>query len=165
MSDRVILVPLAHIEGAHLARLTDEFRALLAEATPATDPSLSRLVPDAYPDDTDASAQFAEATHDDLLRRRAADAAIVRAGLERFTEPIADDDAALVPFDLVIADAELDAWLRTLTAIRLVIAERLGIESEAEHDPDDERYAVYDWLGYRLEGLINAADEHDHSAR
>ena len=43
--------------------------------------------------------------------------------------------------------------MRTLTAIRLVIASRLGIEDEDDRDEDDPRFGVYDWLGYRLEGL------------
>ncbi len=38
------------------------------------------------------------------------------------------------------------------------IAERLGIESDDDHDPDDARFGVYDWLGYRLELVIEAAD-------
>ena len=60
----------------------------------------------------------------------------------------------------MIPGEAIDAWLRTLTALRLVIANRLGIESDDDtHDPEDPRYGVYDWLGYRLDGLVRAADE------
>ena len=59
----------------------------------------------------------------------------------------------------MIATADVDAWLRTLTAIRLVVATRLGITSDDEQSGDDGRHDVYDWLGYRLELLIEAADE------
>ncbi|WP_231820986.1 DUF2017 family protein [Microbacterium resistens] len=160
MNDRIILVPLARLEGRHLADLVEQFLEILADTDLEQDPGLDRLTPAVYPDDPEASAEFARATSDDLLDRRAADARIVRAGLERFT---ADDGAPddMDPLDVVIADAELDAWLRTLTALRLVIASRLGIETDAPHDPEDPRFGVYDWLGYRLEGLIEAADARD----
>ena len=44
-----------------------------------------------------------------------------------------------------------------LAAIRLVLATRLGIRSEEDHDEDDPRFGIYDWLGYRLDGLVQAA--------
>ena len=44
-----------------------------------------------------------------------------------------------------------------LAAIRLVLATRLGIRSEEDHDVDDPRFGIYDWLGYRLDGLVQAA--------
>jgi hypothetical protein len=40
-----------------------------------------------------------------------------------------------------------------------VLATRLGIVDEDALDEDDPRRGVYDWLGYRLEGLIQSADE------
>ena len=45
--------------------------------------------------------------------------------------------------------------------MRLVLATRLGIDSETDHDPEVPAFAVYDWLGYRLELLVQAADELD----
>ncbi len=53
---------------------------------------------------------------------------------------------------------DLQAWLRTLAAIRLVLATRLGIKTEDDHDEDDPRFGIYDWLGYRLDGLVRAAE-------
>lgn len=159
MSDRVTLLPLARVEGAHLAHLIDEFRGLIASSHPADDAGISRLVPDAYPGDPDASAAFSEITQAELLDRREDDAAVVRASLEAFILPATDEEDALVPLDVVIPDAEMPSWLRTLAAIRLVIASRLGIESEDDHDPDDPRFAVYDWLGFRLDGLVALAEE------
>ncbi len=175
MSDRAVRLPLSRIEGAHLAGLVDEFRELLAGAASARadrgaaaedDPALARLAPDAYPDDPDASAEFAAHTRAPLWDRRAQDARTMRAGLESFAADLAalrtgalDERAATAPRDVVIAMDEVDAWLRTLTALRLVIASRLGIDTEDDHDPDDPRFGVYDWLGYRLDGLIEAADD------
>lgn len=159
MTDRITLLPLARIEGTHLAHLVDEFRGLIASSHPAEDAAVSRLVPDAYPEDPDASAAFAESTQAELLDRRERDAAVVRTALEAFTAPLENEDDATAPLDVVIPDADLDAWLRTLSAMRLVMASRLGIDADDDHDPEDPRYAVYDWLGYRLDGLITATQD------
>lgn len=160
MSKDITLLPLARVEGTHLGHLVDEFRGLIASAHPAEDRGIARLVPDAYPEDAEASAAFAEITQAELLDRREDDAAVVRAALEHFMTPI-DDDDALAPVDVVIPAAEMGSWLRTLSAIRLVIASRLGIETEDDHDPEDPRFAVYDWLGFRLDGLVQAAEDSD----
>ncbi len=161
MSDRVTLLPLARVEGAHLAGLVDEFREVIAASAFTDDAAIDRLAPEVYPEDAEASAAFAESTRAELLDRRAQDAAIVRANLETFTAALTDGDDPLAPLDVVIPDAELPAWLRTLTALRLVIASRLGISDESddsERRAQDPRFAVYDWLGFRLEGLVEAAD-------
>lgn len=158
-----VRLELAAIEGIHLAHLLDEFQDMLtADATEnAGDPAIARLAPDAYPEDTEASHAFSAATHDDLLDRRIAEAAVVRAALSGFDEShdILDGQEALTARPILIPDAEIDAWLRTLTALRLVLATRLGIADEDDLDEDDPRRGVYDWLGYRLEGLIQSADE------
>ncbi|GAA5154164.1 hypothetical protein GCM10025768_24930 [Microbacterium pseudoresistens] len=162
MNDRIVLVPLARLEGRHLAGLVDEFVALLTDtASDANDPGLDRLTPEAYPDDAEASAEFSRATADDLLDRRAADARTVRAALQRFVDGEGEGED-LDPLDVVIDERELDAWLRTLTALRLVIATRLSVADGVDpHDHEDPRFGVYDWLGYRLDGLIEAADARD----
>lgn len=163
MSGRVILVPLAELEGAHLARLVDELRDLLTaeSAGEVHDPALSRLTPEVYPDDREASLAFAQATMGDLLDRRAVDAAVVRGALSGFDGVLADLDEtkALEPRDVVIRESDVDAWLRTLTTLRLVIASRIGIRADDDLPGDDPRRGVYDWLGYRLETLIDSADE------
>ncbi|MFS0893629.1 DUF2017 family protein [Microbacterium sp. 179-I 3D3 NHS] len=161
MSEHAAVLPLALIEGCQLVRLVDEFREFLGDAD-ADDSALRRLTPNAYPDDPHAASTFSESTREDLLDRRMNDAVTVRrdlapfdVDLERLTEAEAVQERRLV----VDAD-DLDAWLRTLTAVRLVIADRLGITAE-EDGADDGRHDVYDWLGYRLEILIQAADELD----
>lgn len=161
MSAREVVLSLALIEGAHLLRLVDEFGELL-RARSTDDSAVRRLTPTAYPDDAEAAAAFAETTRDELLDRRRSEATTVRAALAPFDieiDALSEKDA-LEPRDLVIAEDDLDAWLRTLTAIRLVIADRLGITTE-DHTSDDGRGDIYDWLSYRLEVLIQAADEID----
>ena len=95
-------------------------------------------------------------TRADLLRRRAHDARIVLDDLAR-VERVEDE---LAPVDVSLEGDHIESWLRTLAAVRLVIASRLGIvQDDDDHDPEDPRYGVYDWLGYRLEGLVQAAEQ------
>jgi len=160
MSDRMIMLTLTRIEADHLADIIGQFIELV-NGTPADpDPALARLTPDAYPDDPDASREFRSLTRGDLLHRRANDASTVRRALATI-QPADDPEADFSPVDIAIPDEEIEAWLRTLTAVRLVVAHRLGIDAEEDHDASDPRFGVYDWLGYRLDGLVQAADELD----
>lgn len=161
MTELTVHVRMARVEGAQLAQLVDDFRELVGADRDATDPAIGRLAPDPYPDDEDASRSFRDATREELLDRRALDADVVRAALAELRGDLdsMSQSEAFTEHDLVIRQSDVDAWLRTLTALRLVIAERLGIESDDDHDPDDARFGVYDWLGYRLELTIEAADE------
>lgn len=163
MNTSPITLSVATIEGMHLARLVDDFIDLLRE-TEGDDPGVARLTPTAYPDDDAASAAFASATRADLLDRRLHDARTMRASLEMF-DPDAEvtDEAAEIARDLRVRREDVDAWLRTLTAIRLVLATRLGITDDRP-DVGGDGQAVYDWLGYRLELLIEAVDESDADA-
>jgi hypothetical protein len=135
MSSHDIVVPLALLEGIHLGRLVDDFVELLTDRE-ADDSAVQRLTPSAYPEDQEAAEAFAASTRDDLLDRRIAEAATVRAALVPFESDVESltEDEAMAPRDLIVAEDDLDAWLRTLTAI---------------------------WLGYRLEMLIQAADDAD----
>jgi len=72
---------------------------------------------------------------------------------------VTPDDPALTEEVVVHASAEdVSALLRTLSAIRLVLATRLGIQADDDHDSTDPRFGIYDWLGYRLDSLITAID-------
>ncbi|WP_110589099.1 DUF2017 family protein [Microbacterium suaedae] len=158
MSEDLVILTLTRIEATHLDDLVAQFEALVSEQDPSADPALARLTPDAYPEDADASREFQQVTRGDLLGRRARDAAAVRGDLSQIEK--ADLDEALAPVDVSIAGDHLDAWMRTLAALRLVLASRLGIDDEStEHDEDDPSYGLYDWLGYRLEGLVQVAEQ------
>ena len=157
-----IRIRMAVVEASQLARLVDDLGDLVGAERDLDDPAMARLTPDAYPDDAEASQEYRKATQPDLLDRRSADAAVVAAGLAGLRADLTtiSEEEALVEHDVTIAAASIDAWLRTLTALRLVIAERIGIvDDDEEHRGDDARYGVYDWLAYRLETLIEAADE------
>lgn len=157
---RAVLV-VSVLETAHLTALVTQFAELVADSggDPA-DPAVARLVPDAYRDDAAAAQEFRDLTQHDLLQRRADDAARVLASLHAGGEALdpleLGAEAAGQEVAIALDEAAVQAWLRTLSALRLVLATRLGIDSEDDHDPDDPRFGVYDWLGYRLDGLVQA---------
>lgn len=160
MSDDNLVMPITVIEEFHLARLVEDFIELVGESRNTGDPAIDRLTPTPYPEDSEAATEFADATRDDLLDHRLADARRVRAELAEFPAGIDSltEADALEMREILIPIDSIDAWLRTLTAIRLVIAERLGITSD-DQAGEDGRYDVYEWVGYRLELIIQAADE------
>ncbi len=136
-----------------LADLVDQLLDMLRDPDDE-DPALARLTPDAYPDDDDAGREFRRLTSSDLMARRVADATTMADSLA--------DDVVTDPSTSVILDLDAPtaaAWLRTLSALRLVIAARLGVDDEDSHAQDDPRFGVYDWLAYRLDSLVSAMDE------
>ena len=159
MSDAGIVLELTRLEAAHLAGLAEQFAELVDDASSGDDPAIDRLVPDAYAD-AEAALEFRDLTERELLGRRGDDAAAVLASLHDAADlPAQPDDAVLLETVEVHLDADAaQAWLRTLAAIRLVLATRLGIVQTDDHRPDDPRFGIYDWLGYRLDGLVTALD-------
>lgn len=122
------------------------------EATTPDDPALRRLLPDAYADDPEASAQFRRFTELDLRATKAAHAQRVL------------DDVEQQGQDVTIAGESIAAWLGFLNDTRLTLGTRIGI-TEGNHDellalPDaDPRvglYQVYDWLTFLQESLVQA---------
>jgi hypothetical protein len=120
------------------------------------DPVLQRLFPDAYPHDARASSDFRRFTERELKTKKINDAQLV---LDR----LAGTDQGKV--ELRVPAEEIQAWLRTLTSIRIAVAVRLGItDAEAAEElselPDDDPRAymasVYDWLGFAQETMISA---------
>jgi hypothetical protein len=158
---RTVVLEMTRIEAGHLADLVHQFADLVHDGVDGStdDPAVARLVPDAYPDDPDSGREFRDLTERSLLQRRADDAGTVLAGLgdQATTDPA--DPAALAPYVISLDPEALGAWLRTLAALRLVLASRLGIRTEDDHDEEDPRFGVYDWIGYRLDGLVHAADD------
>lgn len=156
MTERMIRLQLARVEATHLSSLVEDFTELIDEGD-VTDPALARLTPSAYPGDEAASAEFATMTRGDLLGRRTNDAAVLQRALAPAAALETEEDA-LEHVEIDISVAEIDSWLRTLTALRVVIATRLGIVDEDEYDDEDPRFGIYDWLGFRLDSLVALAD-------
>ena len=135
---------------------------------PPDDPVLQRLLPDAYRDDSDESAEFRRFTERSLTSAKVANAEAVlaslrEAGLDETKVP--DEDAEdQEPLEVELDPEAVQAWLRTLTDVRLSLAVRLGIESDEDamllHQSEDEAVTamteLYDWLGYVQETLVTA---------
>ncbi len=159
---RVVVLEITRIEAAHLSALVEQFSQLLESTEELRDdPAIARLVPDAYPDDVEAAREFRSLTEGELLANRRADSARVITMLAPAADlpDAADEDALMAPTDISLDPADVGAWLRTIAAVRLVLASRLGIRSEDDHDDDDPRFGIYDWLGFRLDGLVRAAED------
>jgi len=116
-----------------------------------SDPALARLLPDGHRDDPEASAEFRRYTELGLRERK-------RAGLE--TARLTLGRAA----PLVLDDAEGLAWVVALTDVRLVLAERMGLRTDDDHerllDRPDEGLQImlelYDFLTWLQESLVRA---------
>jgi hypothetical protein len=123
---------------------------------PPEDPVVRRLLPDAYPHDPKASAEFRRFTDRDLRQKKITDAEVC---LRHLSETQGGQEKLRIPVD------EADHWLRALTSVRLAVAGRLGItDNEAAEElaelPDDDPRAfmasIYDWLGFAQETLVSA---------
>jgi hypothetical protein len=152
--------PEAYAAPAHgddaFERLVRDLQADPDEPEVSEDPVVRRLFPNAYPHDAAASSDFRRFTERDLRSKKVADAQVVLAALARTEQGT---------HDLRIDPAEGDAWLRTLTGVRLAVATRLGItDAESaeelaelpEEDPRSYMVSVDDWLGFAQETLIGA---------
>lgn len=159
---RELVMAITRVEALHLSQMTQQFQELLeATADASSDDAVARLVPEGYLDDDAAAREFRRLTERELLDRRRTDAGrvldILRPTLP--VTPLASDDPALTEEVVVHASADdVSALLRTLTAIRLVLATRLGVQADDDHDSADPRFGIYDWLGYRLDSLVAAID-------
>lgn len=129
---------------------------------PPDDPVLQRLLPDAYRENADDSAEFRRFTESSLTSAKVQNAeamiaSLVSGGFDP-TDPGENDVEVELDPDAV------QAWLKSLTDIRLSLGVRLGIETEEDAmllDKSADPAAVamgelYDWLGYVQETLVQA---------
>jgi Domain of unknown function (DUF2017) len=143
--------PAENLDGGIAADLDAEL-GLSDSAEPPDDPVLARLLPDAYRDDPEASAEFRRYTEQGLRSEKAAAAATVLATL-----PAAGGRVRLT-------EQEAQAWLRALNDVRLALGTRLGVTEDFDTGaagllPDDPRAAfvwVYQWLALLQESLVDA---------
>lgn len=126
------------------------------------DPAVRRLLPDASMDDDAVAAEFRRLTEDDLRSAKTGRLRVVWALLLGATSaprgPLDDDD------DLVLERAHAPAFAAALTDVRLVLAERLGLETEEDADRlyatlEEQAAAEEDAVG------VGPADDDDRPAR
>jgi hypothetical protein len=128
-----------------LRTLPGELRALLDSER--EDAGLRRLFPPAYERDEEAEDEYRRLMADELLEGR-------RAALRLVQETAARDR---------LSAEELDAWLRALNDLRLVLGTRLDVTEETyvtELDPAHPQayeLSVYGYLSWLQEQLVAAA--------
>lgn len=129
-----------------LAQLPEALSTVLKSAGegPAAAPELVRLFPPAYYDDAAAERSYREIVRDDL---------------------IAHHNAALEVLAATVDAKELDeeqvaAWLDVLNDVRLVLGTTLGVTEEGPPELDDDvdvdRYALYGYLSFLVEQIVEA---------
>ncbi|WP_166784342.1 MULTISPECIES: DUF2017 family protein [Cryobacterium] len=145
----------------------------------SADPAVRRLLPDAYREDAEAAAEFRRFTADGILDRKERNARAVLASLgddeyQGDDYPGGEDDGNedesdrgddvddQPPVTIELDDAAVQSWLRTLTDLRLTLAERLELSSDGvQHLTGEEApflANVYEWLGMVQESLVHAID-------
>ena len=120
--------------------------------SPPDDEVLLRLLPNAYQDGVDA-AEFRRYTESTLRDKKRAHAMSIRMLLLSATDG-----------DVVLDFDNAQAWLGGLNDVRLALGVRLNVHQNSHEDlellaPDDPMravYAVYTWLGWLQETLVEA---------
>jgi hypothetical protein len=169
--DNAYLANFTEAEREVLVNLTEQIIELLAERvdhhnddplaamvgitahdTPPDDEVLLRLLPNAYADQVDAS-EFRRYTESTLRQKKQAHALAMRMHLKAAVDGVVelDHDSA-------------NAWLGAMNDVRLALGVRLKVEENTHQElellaPDDPMrgvYAVYSWLGWLQESLIDA---------
>ena len=151
LSEQIIELLAERVDHGHEDPLAAMVGITVHDAPPE-DEVLLRLLPNAYADEP-ASSEFRRYTESTLRDKKRAHAMALRSNLI---------NAGDAPIDLDHDGAM--AWLGALNDIRLALGVRLKIEDNAQEHlellkPDDPLravYAVYTWLGWLQESLIQA---------
>ena len=156
--ERIILAGLYQqmqelLETPDVPEASDPLAALVGLDGPTevpADPAVARLFPSAYVNDEQAASDFRRYTEPDLRNEKLTNLELVSDLLERSEEKIE------------LNPQQVNAWLRSLNDLRLVLGTRLGIgevaegEEESERDQTDPGYHLYDYLTYLQGTLIDA---------
>ncbi|PRY70062.1 uncharacterized protein DUF2017 [Glaciihabitans tibetensis] len=141
--------------SAEEARILSDLVGQLADlierrGAPGADPALDRLLPAGYRDSEQDAAEFRRFTESDLADAKVRNARAVLLDLSR---------PARNRKQVVELDGEgLGAWLRTLTDLRLTLGARLAVERDGTmpSDADPMTVAIYEWLGFLQETLVES---------
>ena len=120
--------------------------------TPPEDEVLLRLLPNAYADQVDAS-EFRRYTESTLRQKKLGHAIAMRTNLITAIDGVVEIDRN-----------EANDWLGAINDVRLALGVRLKVEDNSPEElqllrPDDPMhgvYAVYGWLGWLQESLLEA---------
>ncbi|MDQ4143390.1 MAG: DUF2017 domain-containing protein [Actinomycetota bacterium] len=132
-----------------MRRIVADMRLLLSDS-PSEDRAVARLFPDAYESNEDARA-FRELVGEEL-----------RSGKLRALEAMEQSLGEKGAVDETLSAEQANAWLTSLTDMRLTLGTRLDVTEEtmaADVDPEDPNaalLAVLHWLGWLQESLLRA---------
>ena len=126
--------------------------AMPVEIVTPDDPVLLRLLPNAYAD-PEAASDFRRYTEPQLRGAKQKNLRLVR---EQLTVLVDENSGG------VIEDIEADIWLKALNDLRIALSIRLEINETSfetfellpDEDPQKPVYAVYFWLGWLQENLL-----------
>lgn len=140
-------------DGRFSVEMPDDLRTFLADLAAELDPALEadapalrRLFPTAYPDDPERDAGYQILARSELIDGH-------REAIERLRTTSGDDEI----------DAEtLEAWMRVVNSVRLVLGTQLDVSEDDDFgalDPDDPLAGtreVYELLGVVLDIIVTA---------
>lgn len=125
------------------------------------DPALARLFPDAFADEAEASA-FRRLNEQGLVNRKLQDALDVSSALGLGNAPDVDGERTI---EVDITARTMPAWVRTLTALRIAIAARIGLVEEGDQvqllasEETRGTVLVYDWLAAILDSILRMSED------
>lgn len=153
------------VEGHH----HDPFMAMMgivSNENPPDDPVLRRLFPNAY-DGEEEAAEFRRYTEYGLREKKRAQAHHIYEALATYDEEwSAEKPIDLGALEVTIKEDEVMIWLSAINDLRLALGVRLGIgespdrtttdlERLNEDDPTRAVFAVYSWLGWLQQSLLD----------
>ena len=142
-------------DGAYRVRLPAEERDVLAalpgqlrEALAAGEPTLHRLFPPAFVDDDAANAEYGRLVGAGLLEGKLR----------------ALDELERTAHDESLSEESLRSWLGALESLRLVLGTQLDVTEESYgpldvRNPDAPRLALYHWLSWLQDEVVQALSE------
>lgn len=119
-----------------------------SQAEKPTDPISTRLFPDAYPDDPEASMEF----------RRFTERSLRETNVNRAKSVLADLEGQST---LTLHADQWKEWVGFLNSLRLALGTRLEVEQDtwtqerSESDPLYQIFELYNWLTWMQESLIS----------
>ncbi|MGH1502503.1 MAG: DUF2017 family protein [Acidimicrobiales bacterium] len=129
-----------------LRRFLGDLAAELDPALESDAPALRRLFPTAYPDDPERDAGYQVLARSELVDGHREAIATLRATSD----------------DTEIAADTLEAWMRVVNSVRLVLGTQLDVSEDddpSEIDPDDPHAGtreIYELLGLILDIIVSA---------
>ncbi len=140
--DGMFRLQLPAAERELLVALVGQLRDILG----TDDPSLRRLTPPGHPDDEVLEREYRELVGDELSRHRLASLKLL------------EETAAAERLD----EEQMASWLGAINDLRLVLGTRLDVTEDLyeagfpEEDPRAPAYAIYAYLGWLEEQVVEA---------